>query len=296
MKKLILMTLAAISLAGCSQDESEELNKDSMKINFGAGINVTTKVESGADGLPTSPITGIQILRGTDGANPEFNVVSAIATAGDLAINGTLTVATAQYFAINKVDANFMAFYPAGSFTTGKVAYTIDGSTDIIVSDMAKATKENATAQFAFKHKLARVKLIVKASDANAATIYGDLTVATINVPTALDLMINANGTSTIAANSTPIAADLSFGTATLTTEGGIATKELMILPTSPSEIKLQFANEANGPKSYTITGLSLVAGRVTTITATVNAKNVSFTSTIEQWVDGGNNGGTVVE
>lgn len=291
MKKLVLITLAAMAMASCSQGEDEGLNNDPMKIHFGAGINVTTKaaIEPGAK------VDGIQILRGTDGDTPAFNVVSSVTTTGNLATTGILTVNDEQHFAANKADANFMAFYPAGTFSAGKVAYTIDGDMDIMAADKATATFTDPTATFAFQHKLARVKLIVKANDQGAVDVYGNLTVATINVPTALDLTIDADGATTIAANATPANTDLSFGTATLSTEGGAAAKELMILPTAPAKIKLQFANEA-AMKEYAITNLVLEAGKITTITATVNAKDVSFTSTIAKWENGGTDGGTTVE
>lgn len=296
MKKLVLITLAAMAMASCSQGEDEGLNNDPMKIHFGAGINVTTKaaIESGADGLPTKEITDIQILRGTDGENSTFDFTKGVEITGVLATTGALTVSPDQHFAANKSAANFMAFHPAGAFSAGKVAYTIDGATDIIVADKTTAAFESPV-QFTFKHKLARVKLVVKAKDQGAADVYGNLTAATISVPTALDLTIAADGTTTITANATPANAALSFGTATLTTEGGAALNELMILPAvPPTTITLAFEKAAaNG---YNITGLKLEAGTITTITATVNAKDVSFTSTVEQWKEGGENGETEIK
>ncbi|WP_099291511.1 MULTISPECIES: fimbrillin family protein [unclassified Butyricimonas] len=302
MKKMIFSLLAIAAMTSCTTTSEDEIDPNApVEINFGAGINMMSRaiIESNDAGLVTNAITGIQILRGADGATPKFNEVASVTTTGDLQTNGTFTnITTAQYFKSPTEAANFIAYYPAGeTLEAGKVSYTIDGTTDIIIADAVKLpfSTTDKTVNFLFKHKLARLKLVVKAATSEAATFYGNLTAAKINVPTALDMTFDEAGVSTLDANATPVNADLDFGQVTLATGDGVSpTADLMLLPATLTKINLTFEHVA--AKNYTINNLSLVAGNITTLTITVNEIGVEFTSAVSKWETGGTNGTTTVE
>lgn len=296
MKKYLVMAMAAVAMVGCTQSEDENKNNGPVEIKFGAGIEVAATraaIESPL-GKPTEKITGIQILRGTDGTTPAFDAVSAVTLTGDLETDGKFSnMSTKQY--IEKEDVNFIAYYPTGTLSTGKVTYTITGAEDIIVAPVATAKIATPAVSFAFAHKLARIKLVVKAT-AGAVEKFGDLTAATISVPTALDLAIAADGSTTLAANATPVNSDLSFGGATLVEGNANATNELMVLPAALDKIKLTFAKNITTATEFDIKNLTLEAGKTTTITVTVTSSIAFESATVEDWVIGGENGDTTVE
>lgn len=301
MKKLILSFLAIAAMTGCSKTSNDDVDPNaSMEIKFGAGINMLSRaaITSDENGLPTSSITGIQIIRGTDGTSPTFDAVTDVTTTADLKTDGTFeNLSTPQYYKSPKAEdvANFIAYYPQGNYASGTVTFTISGVEDIIAAP-AVTTTYSATpssVDFKFEHKLAQLQLIVKAQNADAIAFYGELTSAKINVPSVLDMKIGANGSTTLAANGTPVNMDLDFGPITYNTTGVSATKNYIILAEAPTKINLKFAN--TDAKDYDITGLNLLPGKITTLTITVNATGINFSSQITGWATGGDNGTTTV-
>lgn len=300
MKKLILSVLAIAAMTSCTKSSVEDLDPNApVEIKFGAGINMMSRAAIESNGnLPTTTVTGIQILRGTDGSTPAFATVSNVATTADLKIDGNFeNISNSQYYESKTDAANFIAYYPAGTLTAGKVEFTIDGTTDIIAAPKASTTYSTtpSSVDFTFNHKLARLKLVVKAENQSAIDFYGDLENAKIEVPSKLEMTIDANGTTgALTANATPTNITLDFATVALNTNETPAGKDFIILPTvAPSAIKLTFAKVEE--KSYDITGLVLEAGKITTLTVTVNATGIDFTSKITNWTNGGTNGETTV-
>lgn len=291
MKKYLVMAMAAVAMVGCTQSEDENKNNGPIEIKFGAGIEVAA---TRAASSPAEKITGIQILRGTDGTTPAFDAVSAVTLTGNLETTGMFSDMSAKQY-IEKEDVNFIAYHPAGIIGTGTVAYTITGAEDIIVAPKATATITNPAVSFAFAHKLARIKLVVNAT-AGAVAKFGNLTAATINVPTALDLAIAADGSTTLAANAIPAKSDLSFGGATLKEGNADAANELMVLPAALGKIKLAFDKNITTATEFDIKNLTLEAGKTTTITVTVTSSIAFESATVEDWVIGGTAGDTTVE
>lgn len=291
MKKFTIMILAVAAMVGCSK---EVMDSPSVKnsIQFGGNVDLQTKAEvTDLDGLEFS------ILRAADGTTFDFSTVTTTIK-GTGGTSGAIAVDPGQFFNANQEAANFMAYYPTGIPVAGVVPFTIDGSTDIIVAPAVAVAyaSSNATCALTFAHKLSQLVLKVKAADANAVTTFGNLSSATINASTKLDMTISAGGTVSLAANATPVASDIDFGTATLATDAAAAANKLMILSTeAPTKIKLKFAKQTAAVE-YTISKLVLAAGKTTTITATVSVSGITFTSTVTPWASGGTDGDVTVQ
>ena len=300
MKKFILSILAIAAMASCTKTSEDDVDPNvPVEIKFGAGIDMLSRAAITTDGSghPVSNITSIQILRGTDGANPAFNTISDVTTTADLKTDGTFeNIINPQYYKSTTDAANFIAYWPQGLLTSGTVNFTITGEEDIIVAPAIATTYSTTppTVNFQFAHKLAQLQLKVIAQNESAFSFYGVLERAKINVPSKLDMTIKADGSTELTANATPTNIDLDFGSVTYSTTETSASKNFIILPVAPTTINLKFANITEA-KDYDIKDLALLPGKITTLTITVNATGVNFSSTITEWTTGGTDGKTNV-
>ena len=189
MKKFILSILAIAAMASCTKTSEDDVDPNvPVEIKFGAGIDMLSRAAITTDGSghPVSNITSIQILRGTDGANPAFNTISDVTTTADLKTDGTFeNIINPQYYKSTTDAANFIAYWPQGLLTSGTVNFTITGEEDIIVAPAIATTYSTTppTVNFQFAHKLAQLQLKVIAQNESAFSFYGVLESAKINVP-----------------------------------------------------------------------------------------------------------------
>ena len=113
MKKFILSILAIAAMASCTKTSEDDVDPNvPVEIKFGAGIDMLSRAAITTDGSghPVSNITSIQILRGTDGANPAFNTISDVTTTADLKTDGTFeNIINPQYYKSTTDAANFIA-------------------------------------------------------------------------------------------------------------------------------------------------------------------------------------------
>ena len=297
MKKFMLATLSVIVIAGCVKDIVYE--DQPVPILFDAGISaVNTRapiVSSG--GLPTSPITGIQILRAADiASSPDWTAVSSVATTADVSTAGAVSPTTTQYYNANpSLNAWFMAYYPSGTITANKVNWTITGQEDIIVAPSVGAGNKSSptTATLAFAHKLTQLQFYVKAASPTAITQWGTLSSIKVTADTALELTLSTN---TLASNSTPVNTDLttsgSFPFTMTTSEAAVGV--IMVKPGDLGTIKVTTANSPE--QSVGITGLSTtVAGSAHKITLTFNELGgITFAATLTDWATGTAGTGTL--
>ena len=237
MKKFILSILAIAAMASCTKTSEDDVDPNvPVEIKFGAGIDMLSRAAITTDGSghPVSNITSIQILRGTDGANPAFNTISDVTTTADLKTDGTFeNIINPQYYKSTTDAANFIAYWPQGLLTSGTVNFTITGEEDIIVAPAIATTYSTTppTVNFQFAHKLAQLQLKVIAQNESAFSFYGVLESAKINVPSKLDMTIKADGSTELTANATPTNIDLDFGSVTYSTTETSASKNFVIFP-----------------------------------------------------------------
>lgn len=282
-----IITILFLLLAACNADPiAEEPVKNEIK--FSTGIVLTRGViDSDENNFPQQPMTGIQVIRGTDGDTQEGFATASVASSASIAANsGTMVLSTPQYFNNLKSKAHFMAFYPEPvGFVPGKASWTIDGTQDIMVTEPVTADYQGSrSVAFTFNHCLAQVVLKLVAKDNQVASLYGDLLSAKINVPSELEMKIENNGDAALSKKENSLKTDIDFGGLELKTDT-TTSKGLLIYPDAAdlTEITLAFENrqEAILPINSL---LELKPGYKTTIVATVTGVAINFKVTLEPW------------
>lgn len=289
MKKMLFATVLMIVIAGCVKDlPYEDLP---IPIQFDAGLSAVN-TRAPINNL-TSGLTGIQILRATDHATtPDWSVVASVASTANIAAGGGVTgLSSAQYYNANPaLNAWFMSFYPSGSVSANKVAWTITGQEDIIVAPSVsagnKTTPVNPTV-LAFGHKLTQLQFRVIAASSTAVTQWGTVSSIKVNADTALELTLSTNA---LAAASTPVNTDLTTSgifPVTLPTVTAADAGLVMVLPGALNTIKVTTANAPE--QTVSISGLTTtVAGSAHLITLTfTELGGITFSATLTDWATG---------
>lgn len=282
-----IITILFLLLAACSADPiAEEPVKNEIKFSTGI-VSTRGVIDSDENNFPQQPMTGIQVIRGTDGDTQEGFATASVASSASIAKNsGTMVLSTPQYFNNLKSKAHFMAFYPEpDGFVPGKASWTINGTQDIMVTEPVTADYQGSrSVAFTFNHCLAQVVLKLVAKDNQVASLYGDLLSAKINVPSELEMKIENNGDAALSKKENSLKTDIDFGGLELKTDT-TTSKGLLIYPDAAdlTEITLAFENrqEAILPINSL---LELKPGYKTTIVATVTGVAINFKVTLEPW------------
>lgn len=307
MMKKIIITYLVLALMGCSASNDgmgSGMENTGTAIRFATGIasaiSPRSPVISNGSGLITEDIAGVQILR-DDNAVPFASGVTARVTEATIKAEhennkNLMSLNDNQYFKVDRSDACFMAYYPAGDLETGVVNYTIDGSQDILTSNQEVAkfsTKRDVS--FLFSHQLVLLRLQVRAqSDAEAAA-FGYLTKAAIEVPVNLELSID-HSEFKLKKSSTSIVKELSFlpGNRQVELKGGtLPIGELMIYPEQFEYITLAFTHkpEESFRLIWDAVPNLLKPGTTNTITIDLKAFEIEFSASVTPW-GVGNDGG----
>lgn len=282
-----IIIIAFLLLTACSNDPVADTTvKNEIKFRTGV-ISTRGIINSDANDIPQQPMTGIQVIRGTDGDTQEGFATASVASSASIAAkSGTMVLSTSQYFNNLKSKAHFMAFYPEpGGFVPGKASWTIDGTQDIMVTEPVTADYQGSrSVAFTFNHCLAQVILKLVAKDNQVAGLYGDLLSAKINVPSELEMTFENNGDAALSKKGNSLKTDIDFGRLEMKTDTATS-KGLLIYPDAAdlTEITLAFENrqEAILPINSL---LELKPGYKTTIVATVTGVAINFKVTLEPW------------
>lgn len=160
-----------------------------------------------------------------------------------------------------------------------------------------KAIKYDGTTksgEFAFSHKLAKIKLVIKTTDANVKANLSKIVYTVANSEATLDIVSGTISNATTA-KAVSFTKDLTSSTQELsTTDYTPEGFSPMILPTNTvSSIVLTINGSDFKLESDNLTDVTISAGNVTTITLTVGATGVGFTSSITAWDTTTNANGT---
>lgn len=273
-------------LTACSSDPIADAPiRNEVKFNTGV-VFTRGIIDSDENHIPQQAMNGIQLLRGTDGSTRQGFITSIVAsTASVSAGNGTMTLATRQYFDEYNNDAHFMAFYPVpNNYEAGKASWTIDGTQDILVTKPITASHQGSrNVTFEFEHLLSQVVLQLVAIDEPTTDLYGNLLSAKINIPTELDMTIADNGDTSLDKKSNSAKINYDFGPMELKTDT-VTSSGILIYPDAGdlAHITLEFAKFAAA--DYPIENLVLAPGYKTFIVATVKGKAINFNVTLQSW------------
>lgn len=308
MKKILVSLLALVTMASCSKNDPHEV--DNSKIVFGSSIEISSKAvtetstqfengdkigiigyKAGAAGTPT------------DFTSPFMNKVEfTYATTGSKFTSSPVT-----YWERGKFH-HFYAYYPrtltvvdGTASAAPTVALTVAAGTGV-ADDVMGAKIENTaafdatngnTSLLAFTHNLSKVKFAVKLADASvpASTVSAvsfavDKNAGTYDITTGV---VAASGsTATLTKTGLSQAATASA----VTVKDGVNDVSWFVLPGNViSDVKVTINGQEISASNLT-SNLTTEKGKITTITITIKANNIEFTSSIAPWEAATNNGG----
>ena len=194
---LTLWTAALLVLAGCRDDLADGFNPDEIRLGARVTSSVPTKadVEIGID-YDTQQELEVSLVRWDAGGDNSI--------VGKDPLNATLGVPDAtdgwtrpisfevtQYYKNRTDEVGFVGWYPRTGWegtsavdTDGKMTYTIDGETDVMVSDFVKGSFGTGIPALTFRHALCMYKVYAYYVDEEAKTEWGNLTQVTFrNLP-----------------------------------------------------------------------------------------------------------------
>lgn len=313
----MISMLAMAAMVSCTNeienpDQPKIEGNEPVAITFGSSIvGVQTKAvtesstQFGNDDMikvygykGNDPITNYSNSEFMKGVVFSYNTTTNFTTTDESAVweRG----ATHHFFA---VYPSSLTFTEATGSTAPSTAITTAENTGIADDIMyAQITGSNAikydgtikTGALAFSHKLAKIKLVIKTTDANVKATLSKIVYTVANSEATLDIVSGsiANATTPKAVSFTK---DLTSSTQELsTTDYTPEGFSPMILPgNTVSSIVLTVNGIDFTLENKDLTDVTISAGNVTTITLTVGATGVGFTSSITAWGTTANANGT---
>lgn len=309
MKKIhkpICLLLAAASLCACSKSESGEQLPGGDAIRLSAGVpsaSVQSKAPINSGDKFTPAVAGWESSAAVSyTAAPTWKTTTSGITASATAQAVTLT--DGQVYNADKTVKTYMkAWYPQGTLTDGKVAFTADasykgdGTDDVLLAGEVSGDKSDRDNKvLAFAHLTTQLKFVVKAG--TGLTEGAKLTkieLKGVEVPGGIDLATDAlTGTAKETLSVPDIDGSLVIGT---TETGDAAGSPLMIVPPTGNTVKLKVTTsvaEFDDIAATIDTDTKFEAGKAYTITLTFGQKNIELSATLAEWSAG--TGGGLVE
>jgi len=293
MKKYFIFA-AAIAMAACSNDGSEQINPSVQKddvIRLSACVGGAVQTRAGAALMHNQFASGKTIkVKPTDKASvKEYDEVVYTAD-GSGGLNPTVT----QYYPAGGGTVDIYAYYPSNASTaTDGYVVTLDQSTDaayeavdLMYATLTDINKESSEAArtLNFNHKLS--KIIVTLAKGTGIQD-SELAIATVKLKNVIYKGTFAPGTGTFTAAS---ATTDNLGDVIIANNAGQTHHSAIVIPQSVSG-KIIEVTIGSTAKEYTIPSTTeFETGKVYYYTITLNATGISVQSSIANW----NNGGTV--
>ena len=205
-RQILIWTLgvaALLGFAGCRDDLADGFNPDEIRLDGQVVSSVQTKadVEIGIDydTQLTNPLE-ISLVRwdANGGNNSMVGKTPVEATLGNPVATDEwkrpITFGTPQYYRNRTDNVGFVGWYPRTAGWTseggsvidnqGRMTYTIDGQTDVMVSDFQQGNFGTGIPALTFRHALCMYKIYAYYVDDDAKTQWGNLQQVTFqNLP-----------------------------------------------------------------------------------------------------------------
>jgi hypothetical protein len=280
MRKIFFMMLALVALTACSnldQISGEESN-DAKDPNSPVELSGTIEdIETRGAGVITDFPSGglvVKVYRADMNASLAYSkYTSSYLATVESGGKFTFTSETKPtYFANVNRKSKFITVYPSTgnfNFETGKLTFSalaLDGTTDLMCTDIDEGDKQNKSIDLAFSHMLAKIEVKVKAkydatkgeSLADVRATWGEIdSIKVVNKRTGAEVTLpvpTGTGTASITATTDGMG-DLPLDGATSVTLEDAATNfgYAMFVPSSANE-KLSFKVYSTGGGEYTAT------------------------------------------
>lgn len=285
MKRLIIATLALVSLGSCAKEESTTTEPTGdVAVKF-ANAQIASRT-SGDDWVANDEI-GIY-MTDTDNASDRTNVRYKTDADGNFSVYNSDV--TPIYYPQDATDlVTFNAYYPYVDQSNDLIEIDItkqntdgQGAIDFMVAKITEASKTTAAEAFEFKHCLSM--LVFKLTHNNELSTLTDVVTTIESVSKTADFNVLTGEMSGSASGSDNITFAIDSDTGTAMTVSAI------LLPgTIASETKIKFTQ---GSATYTLTlsdALTLAKGTKYIYSVIVGSDTVLFTgkSEIEDWNEG---------
>lgn len=293
MKKIMLVTMAAMAMASCTQNDEIFSNDDLVEIKLNGGIETT--VVSRAAVNPGNALKDVQFVK-VDGdiTSDLVKGVNVISTTGDMqakteAEPGKITFKTTQYYPSTDVITNIIGFYPAATAVADGVAsMSITGAEDVLYAPAVSGKKtDEIKNKLQFGHKLTQFKFVLKRDATSTDADITNVKVAIKDANTTFDMNLYDGKLSLDWA--TPISTITPIVDATATKDGTPESAGIMLQP-DLSTLNLLVSATGYPEDTVSITGTDagkFAAGKAYTITLTFKGKSITPTGEIAEWTTG---------
>lgn len=286
----IAATFAAMTACTSESDPVDEINPKDAKVEIkataGIGvINVETKaaIEQG------KALADVQFVR-SDGDSPVWSDINNISGTGDIAAGtpGAITFTPAQYYPKNG-KTSLIGYYPEGTITAGVVSFQIDGTKDILCSEVVEANRADIDTKpkvsFTFKHKLTQLQFKVKAKDAEAINIWGTITSITLKDQKTTAKLDLSTQELKFDAGKTPITAASGLSQVLTADQEGIAIgNAIMVEPEQAKYTVTVITSKNSAGVDIDLAGVTGTASTAYTVLLTFKGKDIDATGSIEAW------------
>lgn len=286
MKKIMLVTMAAMAMASCTQNDEIFSNDDLVEIKLNGGIETT--VVSRAAVNKEDALSNIQFVKVDGETISDLKGVNAISTTGDMVKAGTITFQTTQYYPSTDGKTNIIGFYPAATAVADGVAsMSITGAEDVLYAPAVSGKKtDEIKTKLQFGHKLTQFKFVLKRDATSTDADITNVNVAIENANTTFDMNLY-NGT--LSEWATPISTITPIVNATATLAGTSESAGIMLEP-DLTALKLKVSATGYPEEPVSISGTDdgkFAAGSAYTITLTFKGKSITPTGEIADWTPG---------
>lgn len=286
MKKIMLVTMAAMAMASCTQNDEIFSNDDLVEIKLNGGIETT--VVSRAAVNKGDALSNIQFVKVDGETISDLKGVNAISTTGDMVKAGTITFQTTQYYPSTDGKTNIIGFYPAATAVADGVAsMSITGAEDVLYAPAVSGKKtDEIKNKLQFGHKLTQFKFVLKRDATSTDADITNVNVAIENANTTFDMNLY-NGT--LSEWATPISTITPIVNATATLAGTSESAGIMLEP-DLTALKLKVSATGYPEEPVSISGTDdgkFAAGSAYTITLTFKGKSITPTGEIADWTPG---------
>lgn len=290
---------AAIAMAACSNDGSEQINpsiQNDNVIRLNSSIGSLTRASDGL--LETSFVSGTKVK-----VKPTDNATSGLIATYEwveytVASGGALTPSTPQYFPASGSSINISAYYPSTASTetngfvvaldqAGSSADDVYKAADLMYATVTGITRQSTTPTLEFNHKMSKIKVSlvvgtgIQTNEINAATV-------TLKDVIYKGTFVPATGNFTASTETDD------KGNVIIARNAGTTAHSAIVIPQSVSE-KIIEVTIGSTAREYTIPSTTeFEAGKVYAYTITLNATGISVQSSIANWNNGTGGDGSV--
>lgn len=202
-KEIVLASLLAAFLGGCSSMEESVINKEGEPIRLTAGIGETTRAVIDA-GYTNSLDISFARIDNPASSSAAWNTPSIDAVRAGGSGSTSVTFTSEQNYLAENGESTLIGYYPRraldGTSNPVSVSYTITGDEDIMATEKQTGALNKKFTAFIFQHLLTQLqfKCIGSAEAITKWTRIASLTVK--NVPIALKLSLDKDKGATLTA------------------------------------------------------------------------------------------------